>query len=394
MYNELICRDCTVKAHRDHQFDLVSDCFSKHRDAIVASLQPIKQQLDIVNQAVAEVDARSTWVAENGDAIKRDIQVATNELITAVKAREEQLMAQVDQIVGEASKTLAAQRDRCQLTQNPLASCLEFVEESLRTGSPQEVLSIKMPVVETVQQMAKEFQPNHFHLKPEEIIHFSYEQLTDACNRFGETSINPICPEKCYAIGEGVERVIPGKVATFTVHTADKDGKTCEDQNVPITAELVSHGGRATAKCQVARREDHTYQLTYKPQSRGQHDLHIKVYGRPIKNSPFKVAVRNTAPDCQGIYVTSITGLKEPRSLAVTKEGLVVVAERMPHCIIVFDRDGHQLRSFGHKGTDQSILSRPRGVALSSDNSVLVTANHCVKKYSCTGWQVHGLSWH
>ena len=383
--NELICRDCTVKAHRDHQFDLVGDCFPKHRDAIVASLQPIKQQLDIVSQAVAEVDARSARLAENGDAIKRDIQVATSELIRALKAREQQLMAEVDQIVGQTSKTLAAQRDHYQLTQTQLVSCLEFVEESLRTGSPQEVLSMKKPVVERVQQMAKEFQPNHFQPGPEEIIHFSHEQLTDACKRFGETSINPICPEKCYATGKGVERVLPGKVATFTVHTVDKDGKMCEHPNVPITAQLVPHGGGATVKCKVARREDHTYQLTYQPQSYGQHYLHVKVYGRPIKNSPFTIEVRETVPDCQGIHVKSITGLNYPCLFSVTKEGLIVVAENQKHCISVFDRDGHKLRPFGHQGSGQSKLSYPRGVALCSDNSVLVTANHCVKKYSLDG---------
>ena len=383
--NELICRDCTVKAHRDHQFDLVSDCFPKHRDAIVASLQPIKQQLHIVNQAVAEVDARFERTVENGDTIKLDIQAATNELITVLKAREQQLMAEVDQIVGQTSKTLAAQRDHYQLTQTQLASCVEFVEESLRTGSPQEVLSMKKPVVERVQQMAEEFQPNHFQPGSEEIIHFSHEQLTDACKRFGETKMVSICPEKCYATGEGVEGAIASKVATFTVHTVDKDGKTCEDPNVPITAELVLREGVSTVKCQVAWREDHTYHLTYQPQSHGQHDLRVKVYHRPIKNSPFAVAVRKTAPNCQGIHMKSITGLNRPHSLVVTKEKFIVVAENHAHCITVFDRDGHKLRSFGHLGFGLSTLSYPRGIALCCDNSVLVTADHCVKKYSLDG---------
>ena len=383
--NELICRDCTVKAHRDHQFDLVGDCFPKHRDAIVASLQPIKQLVDIVNQAVAEVDARSARIVENGDTIKRDIQAATSELIRALKAREQQLMTEVDQIFGQTSKTLAAQRDHHQLTQTQLASCLKFVEESLRTGSPQEVLSMKKPVVERVQQMAKEFQPSHFQPEPEEIIHFSHEQLTDACKRFGEAKVVSVCPEKCYATGEGVERAIPGKVTTLTVHTVDKDGKTCEDPNVPITAELVSHGGVTTVKCQIARRKDHTHHLTYQPQSRGQHDLNVKVYGRPIKNSPFTVAVRKTAPDCQGIHVKSVTDLTRPRYLAVSEEGLIVVAEYSTHCVTVFDREGHKLRSFGRLGPGQSRLYFPFGVALCSDNSVLVTMSDCVKKYSLDG---------
>ena len=383
--NELICRDCTVKTHRDHQFDLVGDCFTKHRDAIVASLQPIKQQLDIVNQAVADVDTRSTRVAENGDAIKQDIQVATKQLIKALKAREQQLMAELDQMVGQTSKTLAAQRDHYQLTQTQLASCLEFMEESLRTGSPQEVLSMKKPVVERVQQMAKEFQPNHFQPGPEEIIHFSHKQLTDACKRFGEVFVASIYPEKCYAMGEGVERADTNKVATFTLHTVSKDGKKCADPNVPITAELVPHGDGATVRCEVARKEDHTYGLTYQPQSRGQHDLHVKVYGRPIKNSPFTVAVRKKAPTCQGIHVKSITGLNDTYHLAVTREGQIVVAEEGANCVTVFDHSGQKLRSFGHQGSGQSKLSSPRGVALCSDNTVLVASEHCVKKFSLDG---------
>ena len=383
--DELICRDCTIKTHRDHQFDLVGDCFTKHRDSIVASLQPIKQQLDTVNQAVAEVDGRSTRIAENGATIKFDIQTAIDQFHEALEDRKQQLMAQADQMVGQTSKTLAAQRDHYLLTQTQLTSCLEFVEESLRTGSPQEVLSMKKPVVERVQQMAKEFQPNHFQPGPEETIYFYHKQLTDACKKFGEAVILPICPEKCFLTGDGAEEARIGEETGFTLHTVDKDGKECADPNAPITAELVSRGDWATVKCQVARKEDNTYELKYQPQSRGQHDLNVKVYGRPIKNSPFTVAVRKATPGCQGTHAKSITGLKEPRHLAVTTEGQIVVAQRYPHCVSVFNREGHKLRSFGHQGSGQSKLSYPRGVALCRDNSVLVTADHCVKKYSLDG---------
>ena len=114
--------------------------------------------------------------------------------------------------------------------------------------------------------------------------------------------------------GDGAEEARIGEETGFTLHTVDKDGKECADPNDPITAELVSHGDGAAVKCQVARKEDNTYELKYQPQSRGQHDLHVKVYGRPIKNSPFTVAVRKATPDCQGTHAKSITGLNTPRS--------------------------------------------------------------------------------
>ena len=383
--DELICRDCTIKTHRDHQFDLVGDCFTNHRDSIVASLQPIKQQLDTVNRTVAEVDGRSTRIAENGATVKFNIKTAIDQLHEALEDRKQQLLAQVDQMVGQTSKTLAAHRDHYQLTQTQLTSCLEFVEESLRTGSPQEVLSMKKPVVERVQQMAKEFQPNHFLPGPEEIIYFYHKQLIDACKQFGEAVICHIFPEKCYLIGDGAEEATIGKETGFTLHTVDKDGKECADPNAPITAELVSQGDGGAVKCQVARKEDNTYQLKYQPQSHGQHDLHVKVYGRPIKNSPFTVTVRKATPDCQGTHVKTITGLNTPRHLAVTREGQIMVAQHFSHCVSVFEREGHTLRSFGHQGSGQCKLSYPRGVALCRDNSVLISSQHCVKKYSLDG---------
>ena len=40
---ELICRDCIVKTHRDHQYDLVNEAFPKHRDAIASHMEPVRQ---------------------------------------------------------------------------------------------------------------------------------------------------------------------------------------------------------------------------------------------------------------------------------------------------------------------------------------------------------------
>ena len=307
--DELICRDCIVKTHRDHQFDLVDECFPKHRDSIAASLEPIKRQLHTITQAVAETDTRSTQIAENGATIKHNIHTTIDRLHEALEVRKLQLMAQVDQMVGQATKSLAAQKDHCQLTQTQLASCLEFVEESLRTGSPQEVLSMKKPVVERVQQMAKEFQPNHFQLGSEEVIYFNHEQLLDVCREFGNVALLPVCPEKCYATGEGLKKAVPGEVATFTLHTVEN---TFTAGAIPITAELASHGDGATVKCQVLRKNDNTYDLMYQPQSCGQHDLHVKVYGRPIRNSPFTVAVMKAVPDFQGTHEKTISGTVFP----------------------------------------------------------------------------------
>ncbi len=191
MCEELICQHCTVKTHRDHEYDLVGDCFPKHRDAITASLQPVKQQLDIVNQAVGEVDARSRKLAEQTLSTKQKVQDVIDQLHDALEARKRELVAHTDQVAKQTGKALQAQQEGYELTQTQLSSCLEYVEESLRTGSEEEILSVKTQVMERVEQMVKEFDPTKFQPEPEETLQFSHQRLIEACHGFGEVFACP-----------------------------------------------------------------------------------------------------------------------------------------------------------------------------------------------------------
>ena len=368
-----------MKAHRDHQYDLAGDCFPKHRDAITASLQPVKQQLGIMNQAVAEMDARSKRLNEQSDTIKRDIQTAIDQLHDTLEARKRDLIVQVDQMVKQTGKTLQSQREGYELAQTQLSSCLEFVEESLRTGSQEEVLSMKKQVVERVNEMEKEFEPRKYQPEPEQMFQFTHQHLLESCQKFGEVHMRAVCPEKCYATGEGAQRAIRDEMATLTLFTVDKDGRECVDRNIPITGELVSRSDGTVVHCEVVEKRKNSRVLRYLPHSRGQHDLHIRVGGTHIRDSPMVVMVVGFP----GNHVRTIKEVKEPRHLAITGNGEIVVAERTAYCVSVFDCEGHKLRSFGENKAEY-----PLGVALCNNTTVLVAScgeYHRVRRFTLDG---------
>ena len=376
---QLVCRDCTVKAHRDHQYDLAGDCFPKHRDSIMASLEPVKQQLGIVNQAVAEMDARSKRLNERGNIIKRNIQTAIDQLHDTLEARKRDLIVQVDQMVKQTGKALQSQREGYELAQTQLSSCLEFVEESLRTGSQEEVLSMKKQVVERVNEMEKEFEPRKYQPEPEQMLQFTHQHLVESCQRFGELHMRAVCPEKCYATGEGAQRAIRGEMAALTLFTVDKEGRECVDGNIPITGELVSRSDGTVVHCEVVEKRNNSHVLQYLPHSQGQHDLLIRVGGTHIRDSPMAVTVL----EFRGNHVRTIEEVKSPRHLAITGNGEIVVAVRNTNCVSVFDCEGHKLRSFGENKAEY-----PLGVALCSDNTVLVASHgqyHRVRRFTLDG---------
>ena len=378
--NELICRDCTVKAHREHQYDLVNDCFQKHKDAILKSLQPTKRNLGIVSGAITEVKSRSDRLETRGEQTKERIRGTIDRLHDLLEARKRELSSQVDYLVKASRKRLDTQCVEFELTQTQLSSCVEFVEESLRTGTHEEVLSLKKQVVERAEQMTRDFNPTQFQLKPEPTFLFTHEELAPVCKSFGVTSLTPLCIPQCYATGPGLKAATVNRETGFSVYTVTEGGEKCEDPNAVVTGELVSEDGRVM-KCQVSK-EENRYELRYKPQHKGQFQLHVKVNGSHSKDSPFQVLVVQLA---QGTHVKTIGGLNIPFKLAVSDSGEIVVAERDSNCVSVFDREGRKLRSFGNQGSADMKLVKPRGVALLSDNTVLVAAQHCVKKFRMDG---------
>lgn len=79
--------------------------------------------------------------------------------------------------------------------------------------------------------------------------------------------------------------------------------------------------------------------------------------------------------------------LKNPEGLAVTPAGEVYVADTGNSRIVVFDRDGKELRVIGERGSDPGYLSKPRSVAVGFDGRVWVSdsGNERVQVFTSEG---------
>ena len=380
---ELICRDCIVKTHRDHQYDLVIEAFPKHRDAIASYLEPVKQQLNIIDKAVQELGTVRDQITEQRAAIEADVQRKVKELHKALEVRKAELIGQLDQMTQQKLKTLSIQRDELELVQTRLNSCLQFVSDSLKTGSEGEILAMEKPVMQQVKEMCAEFDSNE--LKPQEQADMAVaasNELLPACQQFGQVYRHPICSEKCYATGKGLEVATVREQSTVSVHAIDIEGSKFAAKSLPlISCELVPSSGERM-KCEVKPSKSSEYEVDYRPIHRGRHQLHIKVCDQHIRGSPFTVvAVRKfEAP------TRIITGLNYPRGVKVDKTGQIIIAECSGHCISIYS-SGKRIRSFGQKGSAPGQFQRPRGVAVDRAGSILIVdaGNNRIQKFTGDG---------
>jgi DNA-binding beta-propeller fold protein YncE len=269
-----------------------------------------------------------------------------------------------------------------------LASCLSFVRESLRTGSQGEVMKMKKGVVKQIKEMTDNFKPDM--LPPCELANVRFTastELTQACQQFGRIFLQQTFPEKCYATGKGLEVAKLGERATAVLHVVDQIGKACTKPVETLTCELVSEGTGEKIDCAVKKIEaSGQYEISYQATIRGsRHQLHIKVEGGHIQGSPFPVIVKLPVQKL-GTSIKTISGVKQPWSVAVNRRGEVLVAERGAHCISIFSPTGEKLLSFGSKGFGHGQFNGPRSVAVDDDGNILVADdNHHIQKFTPDG---------
>ena len=379
---ELICRDCIVKTHRDHQYDLVKEAFPKHRYAIASHLEPVKQQLNTVNKAIHDLGTTQDQIMDQRAAIETDIQRKMRQLHEALEVRETELIGQLDQMMQQKLKSLSIQRDELELVQTRLNSCLEFVSDSLKTGSEGEILAMEKPVVQQVKEMCAEFDPRKLPpCEQADMVLTASSELLPACQQFGQVYSHPVCPEKCYATGKGLEVATAGEQSTVTVHAIDAQGSKCAKPLPLISCELVPSSGERM-KGEVKPSKSSEYQVDYRPTRRGRHQLHIKVCDQHIRGSPFTVVVQGKleAP------TRTITGLNLPWGVTVDKRGQIIIAECSGHCISIHS-SGKKIRSFGQEGSAPGQFYSPCGVAVDRAGNILIVdgGNHRIQKFTADG---------
>ncbi len=159
---ELICTDCTIRLHKDHNYDLVADVFPKHKEELVSSLKPVKEKLGRVQQALKMFDTLAKDIHDQRATLETDIHKEIDEQHRLLDQQRTELVGELEMLTQQKLKGLAAQRDQVQITRVKLASCLEYTEGALETGTECEILELKGHVLKRIQQISADFDPNSF----------------------------------------------------------------------------------------------------------------------------------------------------------------------------------------------------------------------------------------
>ena len=377
----LICTDCTIRLHKDHNYDLVADVLTKHKEELVSSLKPVKEKLDIVQQGLKDFDTRAKAIHNQKATIEANIHKEIDEQHRLLDQRRAELVGELEMLTQQKLKDLAAQRDQVEITQVKLASCLEYAEGGLKTGTDGEVLEMKSSVLKRVQQISTEFDRNT--IKPEtkadmELITKGKEPLQHTCQDFLEVDHSgSFSLENSHTTGDGLKGATNGETKSVSFQAVTKKNKKF-NVKLDLKAELVRLESKDRLKCEVIKQQHGQHKINYQPMKRGKHELHITVNGDAVRASPFPIAV---APSPQSFVKPSrvVRGVNSPRGTVFNSKGQLVVVEGAT--VSVLTPEGEKIRTFGK-------LNNAYGVTVDKDDNIYVmecSSNHRVNKFSSDG---------
>ena len=376
---ELICHNCTVKKHKDHQYDLVSDTFDAHKAEITESIKPLESQLNAVSKSLDDINLQSKELNDHRDVNKANVQKQAQELHDLIEMRKVELFNQIDSQTEMKLKRLSTHKDEMEAIQTQLVSCLSFVKESLRTGSRSEVMKVKKTIIDRVKEITDGFNPDR--LPPCELANVKFLSSPhpgSACQQFGTVYLqHQASPKKCYATGNGLKEAKPDQTTTVIVDIIDFNGKATTIPIKILTCELVSKFTHKKVLCSIKKLQASQYEISYKVACGGKYLLHIKVDGEHIKGSPFDVNVRSL--DKPLLVVSEV---RQPSCIAIDTVGNMIVAESGRKSVSIFCPTGEKLQSFVSEH-----LQKPRGVAVDDDGNIIVVdmEQHCILKFTSSG---------
>ena len=388
---EPVCVKCALKGgkHHSHEYEELNKAFERYKVEIATSLEPMEKQVTTITKALAQLDGRCVEISDQRAAVEADVHTTFEKLQHILDTRKTILINRLHQIAQRKLKELAVQRDQLETTLAHLNSSLCFMKESLKTGSQEEVLSMKTTVVKQVKELTTTFPPDM--LKPSteaDVIFLALGDVTTVCQNYGRVLTHDVLPDpsKCHTTSKGVEAAVVGEISTAVLQVVNFDNKPCDEPILSSECELVSELTGTRTRGSVERKGQSQYEITYQPTIKGRHQLHVKLEGQPIRGSPLTLSAKLPVEKL-GDPMRSLWGLRGPWGVAINQTGEVIIAEWERHCVSVFSNTGGKLRTFGKCRAGRGQFPSPRGVAVDNDGSILVADghNHRIQKFTPEG---------
>ena len=340
----LICRDCTMKDHRDHNFEFCMKAAATTKSNLFKKLEPLKTQSSSLSHAVEEVRTTKQELEAQRDTVANTIKTSFKELHDILDNRERELLGEANRLVQEKMDRLSVQEKTLSLASAEVQSVVDYTEQCVRHCTDNEVMSMHAEIRRQIEREIEEHSKPGRSLEPVEEVDIGVEvRCAEALQQLCQTRTNiiqlPIDPAKCTVTMEDSTKHEVNKTSHATLVTRLSSNKISR-RHCKVSCSLRSLYNNVITECKVGQTGAGQYSIQCTPTVRGRHELTVSVDGQQVAGSPFPVFV-SIPPTQLGKPVKVWTNLTIPTGITVNSVGDILVSEWSGN-IIKFDAEGNR----------------------------------------------------
>ena len=382
----LICRDCTLRDHRDHNFEFIKKTAVTTKSNLLEKLEPLKTQSSSLSHAVEEVRSTKQELEAQQNTVANTIKTSFKELRDILDNRERELLGEADGLVQEKMNRLSVQEKNLSLASAEVQSVVDYTEQCVRHCTDNEVMSMHSEINRRIEREIEEHRKSGMCLEPVEVVDIGVEvRFAEALQQLCLTQANIIQlidPAKCKVTMDNSTKHEVNKTSNATLVTRLSSNKISR-RHCKVSCSLRSLYNDVITECKVGQTGAGQYSIQCTPTVRGRHELTVAVDGQQVAGSPFPVFV-SIPPSQLGKPVKVWKNLTKPIGITVNSVGEILVSEQDGN-IIKFDTEGNR-RTL----VEQNRLKDLRKIAVDGEDNIF-----CIKEISNTilrcdrnGWNI------
>ena len=327
--DSLICQHCTVKDHRDHNFEFTKKAAPGEKMKLLEEMKPLKEVHAKLTSTVEHIYTTKLEVEAQKDSAINIIETSFKELHDILDKRQKHLMEEVGAIVQENVDKLSVQENTLSIASAEVQSVIVYTERCVSHGTDNEIMSMHTEMRKTIEQKIEEHSKSRRSLVPVEEADMGVEvrcseSLQQLCQTQTIITKLPIEPSKCTVHLEEAAEV--GKVSKGTLITRLSNNKPTK-RNYKVSCQIKSLHNGVITDCNIDNDGSGRYSIQYTPTVRGRHELTVLIDGQHVAGSPFPVFV-SIHPTQLGKPVKVWDGVSKPLGITANSQGELLVTER------------------------------------------------------------------
>lgn len=385
----LVCRDCTVSQHKqpNHQIDLISSVISLQKEEIRQHLSSVQELQVKVCGVVKEALSSEEEIEKQREAAKSTITSSLDELIRKLEVLKGKLLHSVDEEASGEIAKVQRTREQAEKRVSEIGNLLDISDQCFKYCTDQEFMMLKYYMLTRLKEEARRKDAKFSLTQTSFDLPFSCLKKIDGVCKSHLDLCHSFSAEKSTLSGQSLLKAEAEKLNRFVLHTKTKNGSSCLEK-LPVEVTItMPRSGKSLDAIITPGMELGSYEISYEPMKKGQYKISVKVEDKDVSGSPFFVAVKASKLECT-VPVLVCNRQEWPWGVACSPKREIYITKNFNHVVVVLDKDGNTVRSFGIKGQKAGQFWHPTGIAVDSEGAVYVADGQDsgrVQKFNSTG---------